>query len=168
MNIFPSFLYSDRSLANALRRESLQLDRTLRSMVLQYQRELSGVCGAQLELRKTLDKLGGPQRAQVHLGKSTTGHTSTPSPGTLQPRGSGMAHTKPCCPNHIVCSTCNLRLRLADTVTRQFTPSLWTMYCRPVSKHGPGEACMVYRMPSFVEHRHLSVSDNSIRYLPFI
>lgn len=163
-------ILSDQSLANALRRENIQLDRSLRALSLQHQRKLAGVCGAQLELRRALDKLNGPHRGvNGHIGsgmQSAFTHSFTSTPGTLLIRAPPIT-PKPCCPNHILCSICNLRLRLADSALRRFTPSLWTMYSRPLSESGPSQVS-TYRMPSFVEHRNLSATDNSIRYLPFM
>lgn len=151
----------ERSLANALRRESLKLDRTLRGLGLQYQQELAGFRSVQMEVQRALERLDGasavvaPRLPLIHGSPARCSSLRSQTPRPLQS----------CCPNHIVCSTCNLRLRLADSVTRRFTPSLWTMYNHPPNapiRDGH------YRMPSFVKQRNLSASDNSLRYLPFM
>lgn len=155
---------SERSLANAQRRQSMQLERTLHALDMQYQRELAGVQSVQQELRRTLDRLVGKSAVKrPTLTLPSTSPTSLSSPN--QPK---QAPLQSCCPNHIVCSSCNLRLRLADTLTRRFTPSLWTMYTCPVTSFHSGETFKVYYMPGFVQQRSLSISDNSLRYLPFL
>ncbi|XP_076861204.1 uncharacterized protein LOC143514192 isoform X2 [Brachyhypopomus gauderio] len=144
-----------RWVATVTRHESLRLCERLRVLRLQHQRELARVCRAQLELQGTLERLSRP------------GPPARPAPSLSRPVPVGVVpprrRVQPCCPNHIVCSSCNLRLRLADSLTRRFTPGLWTMYCR--SEDG---ASRVYPMPPFVERRNLSISDNSLRYLPFV
>lgn len=151
---------SERSLANAQRRQSLQLERTLHALDVQYQRELAGVQGAQQQLRQSLDWLGersATKRPTLALPTTSKNHSSSNQPKKTA--------SQSCCPNHIVCSSCNLRLRLADALTRRFTPSLWTMYTCPLTSFHSGE---IYYMPRFVQQRNLSVSDNSLRYLPFM
>ncbi|KTG37620.1 hypothetical protein cypCar_00004992, partial [Cyprinus carpio] len=150
----------ERSLANAQRRQSLQLERTLHALDVQYQRELAGVQGAQQQLRRSLDRLGersATKRPTLALPTTSKNHSSSNQPKKTA--------SQSCCPNHIVCSSCNLRLRLADALTRRFTPSLWTMYTCPLTSFHSGE---IYYMPRFVQQRYLSVSDNSLRYLPFM
>ncbi len=150
----------ERSLANAQRRQSLQLERTLHALNVRYQQELAGVQGAQQELRRSLDRLkerSDIKRSVLSLPPTSKNHSS--SNQTKQ------TPSQSCCPNHIVCSSCNLRLRLADTLARRFTPSLWTMYTCPLTSFHSGE---IYYMPRFVQQRNLSTSDNSLRYLPFM
>lgn len=155
----------ERWVANAVRLESIHLCRRLRFLGLQHQRELARVHGAQLELRKALDRLRSHGPSARPVLTRPAGPSTGPAP--LLPRGQLAAQS--CCPNHIVCSSCNLRLRLADALTHRFTPSLWTMYRQstPAACSGHGQAG-VYCMPSFMERRNLSVLDNSLRYLPFV
>ncbi|KAG9280284.1 hypothetical protein AMEX_G2972 [Astyanax mexicanus] len=155
----------ERFLANALRMESLHLCRRLRLLGLQHQRELARVSGAQLELRKALDRLKdhGPPSHPALTRPAATSTDLNP----LCPRGQPVVQS--CCPNHIVCSNCNLRLRLADQLTRRFTPGLWTMYCQPLITSCPGDVQpSSYRMPKFMERRNISTLDKSLRYLPFL
>ncbi|KAL7882634.1 hypothetical protein SRHO_G00002920 [Serrasalmus rhombeus] len=155
----------ERWVANAVRLESIQLCRRLHFLGLQHQRELARVHGAQLELRQALDRLRG-HGPSSHPSLARPAATST---GLTPLRTRGQMAIQSCCPNHIVCSSCNLRLRLADTLTRRFTPGLWTMYCQPLPTvcAGSGQSG-VYRIPSIVERRNLSTMDNSLRYLPFL
>lgn len=164
-SLFKSFCWYfmsilEHSLANAQRRQSLQLERTLHALNVQYQRELAGVQGAQQELRRSLDRLrerSAIKRPVLALPPTSKNHSS--SNQTKQ------TPSQSCCPNHVVCSSCNLRLRLADALTRRFTPSLWTMYTCPLTSFQSEE---IYYMPRFVQQRNLSISDNSLRYLPFM
>lgn len=164
MHLFYFMSISERSLANAQRRQSMQLERTLHALDMQYQRELARVQGAQQELRRSLDRLGArsavnrPTLALPSISPTSLSSSNQPKQASLQS----------CCPNHIVCSSCNLRLRLADTLTRRFTPSLWTMYTCPLASFHSGETLKVYYMPGFIQQRILSMSDNSLRYLPFM
>lgn len=155
------YTFTERSLANALRRETLKLDRTLRCLGLQYQRELAGFRNVQIEVQRMLERLDGASAVAAPRLPLIR--------GIIPPRCPSLNSQKPalqsCCPNHIVCSTCNLRLRLADSVTRRFTPGLWTMYSH--HNNTPTHDGH-YHMPSFVKQRNLSASDNSLRYLPFM
>ncbi|KAJ8006837.1 hypothetical protein DPEC_G00111370 [Dallia pectoralis] len=125
------------------------------------------LCAGRLKVKSALDRLGSRLGGTGHARRSTAVHATT-GPANL-----GLLHTskplppKHCCPNHIVCSTCNLRLRLADKVTHRFTPSLWTMYCYPPSE-SVHRGASSYLMPSFVACRKISASENSLRYLPFM
>ncbi|KAG7320413.1 hypothetical protein KOW79_016266 [Hemibagrus wyckioides] len=152
----------ERWVANALRRESVQLRRRLRILGLQQQRELARVRWAQLELTRTLDRLRDHRPSVQHA--VTQPDVSSVRLGPL--RIQEQLPEQSCCPNHIVCSSCNLRLRLADVLLHRFTPALWTMYCHPLHKACSGDS--VYHIPSFVERRNLATVNNSLRYLPFL
>ncbi|KAB5542326.1 hypothetical protein PHYPO_G00090370 [Pangasianodon hypophthalmus] len=152
----------ERWVANALRHESVQLHQRLRILGLQQQRELARVRWAQLELTRTLDRLRSHRPSIQHA-------LTQPGTSSIRLRPLHLHKQLPmqsCCPNHIVCSSCNLRLRLADVLLHRFTPALWTMYCPPLPNACSGNS--VYSMPSFVEQRNLSTMNNSLRYLPFL
>lgn len=151
-------LISERFLANAQRRQSMELERTLHALDVQHRRDLAGVQDAQKELKRSLDRFSDRhvvKRFSVALPSKSSNYSNQPKQTPYQP----------CCPNHIVCSSCNLRLRLADTLTHRFTPSLWTMYTCPMASFCSGE---MYYIPRFVQQRNLSISDISLRYLPFM
>lgn len=155
-------MMTERWVSNALRYESLQLQRQLRLIGLQQQKELTRVRLAKQELTRTLDhfKEFGLPNLSV-LTQPGTNHNRPLCPGGHLP-----LHW--CCPNRIVCSSCNLRLRLMDTMTRRFTPSLWTMYCNDLPPSSSGDTqYSVYHMPSFVKRRNLSTM-NTLGYLPFL
>lgn len=149
-------------MANALRHETVQLHRRLRILGLQQQRKLARVRWAQLELTRTLDRLRSPRPSIQHALTQSDTSSIRLRPFHLHKQ----LPMQSCCPNHIVCSSCNLRLRLADVLLHRFTPGLWTMYCHPPSNASSGDN--VYCMPSFVERRNLSTMNNSLRYLPFL
>lgn len=149
-------------MANALRHESVQLRRRLWILGLQQQRELARFQWAQLELTRTLDRLKSHRPSIQHA-------LTQPGTSSIRPKPLHLHEQLPvqsCCPNHIVCSSCNLRLRLADVLLHRFTPALWTMYCHPLPNASSGDS--VYYMPSFVKQRNLSTVNNSLRYLPFL
>lgn len=153
---------TERWVANALRHESIQLHKRLQILGLQQQRELARVQWAQLELTRTLDRLRGQRPSKRHA-------LTKPGISSIRLRPHHLHKQLPvqsCCPNHIVCSSCNLRLRLADVLLHRFTPALWTMYCHPLPKACSGDS--VYCMPRFVEQRNLATVNNSLRYLPFL
>ncbi|KAF5908339.1 uncharacterized protein DAT39_001878 [Clarias magur] len=152
----------ERWVANALRHESVQLHRRLRILGLQQRRELARVRWAQLELTRTLDRLRNHRQSIQHALTSSGTSSIRLSPLRLHEQ----LPMQSCCPNHIVCSSCNLRLRLADVHLRRFTPALWTMYSHPLHDACSGESA--YCMPSFVEQKKLSTMNQSLRYLPFV
>lgn len=112
---------------NVLRYESVQLRPRLRIVGLQQQRDLARIQRAQLELTKTLGRLRSRRPSIQH---------ALTSPGTSSVRLKPLRMDKQlpmqsCCPNHIVCSSCNLQLKLADVLLHRFTLALWTIYCHP-------------------------------------
>ncbi|KAK1168911.1 hypothetical protein AOXY_G9804 [Acipenser oxyrinchus oxyrinchus] len=166
----------EKLLVNAVRRENLQLDRTIRYLNLQCKKELANMTMAQLELRKSLERLTSRQESQESVSSRAPGKKAMTFLHSFAGRGPDRSQHEHYCPNHILCSKCNLRMRLADTITRQFTPSLWTMYSnvsvvsfdKPLPYSMQTHRPEAYRIPSFVVHRHLSATENSLRYLPFI
>lgn len=153
---------TERWVANTLRHESGQLRRRLKILGLQWQRELARFQWAQLELTRTLDHLKSHRPSIQHT-------LTQPGPPSIRLKSLRLREQPPmqsCCPNHIVCSSCNLQLRLADVLLHRFTLALWTMYCHPLPNACSGDS--VYYMPSFVKRRNLSTVNNSLRYLPFL